>query len=289
MRVRDIIELLTLAALWGGSFLFMRVAAPEFGPIPLMGIRVAIASAFLLPLLLYAGKVGSMFRVGGPLLLVGAFNSALPFCLFAFATLSLTAGFTAVINAAVPMFTALIGVLWLREKLSLPAVLGLLVGLGGVVLLVWDKLSFSQGGVGWSVLAGMLGSLSYAVAANYTRVNLVGVGSLELAAGSQLAATLLLVLPCVLLWPQQPVSASAWMAVITMGIASTGVAYILFFRLIARLGPVRAVMVTYLVPVFGMIFGAVFLAEAITLEMGIGCIFILLGTALATGLIHPIR
>jgi drug/metabolite transporter (DMT)-like permease len=289
MSGRDIIDLLVLAALWGGSFLFMRVAAPEFGPVPLIGLRVAIASAFLLPLLCYSGRLSNMLQVGSPLLLVGLLNSALPFCLFAFATLSLAAGFTAVINASVPMFTAVIGVLWLHEKLSLVAVLGLLVGLGGVVLLVWDKLNFSTGGLGWAVLAGVLGSLSYAVAANYTKVKLVGVGSLELAAGSQLTASLLLVLPCVLLWPRQAVSASAWMAVITMGVASTGVAYILFFRLIARLGPARAVMVTYLVPVFGMIFGAVFLAEVITLEMGVGCFFILLGTALATGMIHPIR
>jgi drug/metabolite transporter (DMT)-like permease len=289
VRLGDILELLTLAALWGGSFLFMRVAAPEFGPVPLMGVRVAIASAFLLPLLLYSGKFSSMLKAGRPLLLVGVLNSALPFCLFAFATLSLTAGFTAVINAAVPMFTAVIGVLFLREKLSLFAVLGLLVGLVGVVLLVWDKLSFSAGGLGWAVLAGLLGSLSYAVAANYTKLTLAGVGSLELAAGSQLAASVLLLLPCVWLWPQQPISVPAWAAVITMGIASTGVADILFFRLIARLGPARAVMVTYLVPVFGMIFGAVFLAEAITLEMGVGCVFILLGTALATGMIHPIR
>ena len=289
MRTRDVVELLILAALWGGSFMFMRVAAPEFGPVALIGVRVTIAAAFLLPLLIYSGKTAVLRDAGGRLLLVGISNSALPFCLFAFATLSLTAGFTAVINAAVPMFTAAVGVLWLREKLSAAALLGLMVGLGGVMLLVWDKMSFITGGVGWGVLAGLLGSLSYGISANFTKRYMTGMGSLELAAGSMVAATLVLALPCMLLWPQQPVSLTAWLAVITMGVASTGIAFIIFFRLIARLGPARAVTVTYLVPVFGMIFGALFLGEAITAEMVVGCLLILLGTALATGVIHPIR
>ena len=127
----------------------MRMAAPEFGPISLIGVRVSIAAAFLLPLLLASGRTSALLQNSGPLLLVGVFNSALPFCLFAFATLSLTAGFTAVINAAVPMFTAIVGVLWLREKLARVALLGLLVGLAGVVLLVWDKMTFSADGLGW--------------------------------------------------------------------------------------------------------------------------------------------
>jgi drug/metabolite transporter (DMT)-like permease len=289
VRTQDILALLTLAALWGGSFLFMRMAAPEFGPVSLIGVRVSIAAAFLLPLLLASGKASALLQNAGPLLLVGVFNSALPFCLFAFATLSLTAGLTAVINAAVPMFTAVVGVLWLREKLAGVALLGLLVGLGGVARRGWDKMTFTTDGLGWGVLAGLLGSLSYALAANYTKVSLTGLGSLELATGSQVSASLVLAIPCIWLWPQEPVSLRAWLAVITMGIASTGVAYILFFRLIASLGPSRAVTVTYLVPVFGMMFGAIFLAEAITTDMVLGCGLILFGTALATGMIHPLR
>ncbi len=129
LRAQDVVALLVLAALWGGSFMFMRLASPEFGPVSLIGVRVAIAAAFLLPFLLRSGKFPNLFPICGPLLVVGVLNSALPFSLFAFATLSLTAGFTAVINAVVPMFTAVIGVLWLREKLSKVAVSGLLVGL----------------------------------------------------------------------------------------------------------------------------------------------------------------
>ena len=286
MKPLDIIELVTLGILWGGSFLFMRMAAPEFGAIPLIAVRVAVASLFLLPFLLRAGQLGALSRHALPLTVIGFANSALPFCLFAFATLTLSAGFTAVINAVAPLFTAVVALLWMGERLSRQAIVGLLVGLGGVVLLVWDKLDLSGDAVTLGIAAAMLASLSYGVAANYIRSSLTGVGSLEIATGSQLAATVLLAPLCIWLWPAEMPSTGAWIAVLVLGVASTGIAYILYFRLIARLGPSRAITVTFLVPLAAMVMGAAFLDEVVTEDMMIGCGLILLGTALATGLIR---
>jgi drug/metabolite transporter (DMT)-like permease len=281
----DIIELTVLGTLWGGSFLFMRMAAPEFGPVALIAMRVSIASLFLLPLLLRAGLAPQLVEHAPGLFVVGIINSAIPFCLFAFATLSLSAGFTAVINAVAPLFTAVVAFVWLGERLSRLAVFGLAVGFAGVVLLVSDKLGFNGGAAALGIAAGMLASFSYGIAANYTRVKFTGVGSLELATGSQLAASILLLPLCFWFWPSTTPSMSSWVAVLVLGVVCTGVAYILFFRLIARLGPSKAITVTFLVPLAAMIFGALFLNEQITVEMLVGCGLILLGTALATGLV----
>ena len=116
MKPLDLVELLALGVLWGGSFLFMRVAAPEFGPVALIAVRVSIAALFLLPFLVRAGRLRAVTNRAVPLGVVGVINSALPFCLFAFATLSLSAGFTAVINAVAPLFTALVALFWLRQR-----------------------------------------------------------------------------------------------------------------------------------------------------------------------------
>ncbi len=286
MRPLDFTELFALGTIWGGSFLFMRIASPEFGPIALIAVRVAVAALVLLPFLLRADNARIVLQRAPGMLLLGLVNSALPFCLFAYATLSLSAGFTAVINAVAPLFTAVVAFLWLGERLSRASVIGLLVGFGGVVLLLSPKLDWQMGAATLGIAAAMLASFSYGIAANYTKEYFAGVGSLELAAGSQLGATVLLLPLCFWFWPDTTPSTGAWMAVLTLGVVCTGAAYILFFRLIARLGPSRAITVTFLVPIAAMVFGALFLGEAITLTMVLGCGLILLGTALATGVMR---
>lgn len=290
MKPLDLIELVALGTLWGGSFLFMRVAAPEFGPVPLIGLRVAIAALFLLPVLLYSGQPSILWQRGGDIAVVGFINSAFPFTLFAYATLYLTAGYTAVINATAPLFTAIVAFFWVGERLSRIGALGLLIGLVGVIVLVWDKLAEGLGvqidNAVIAIGAGLLASFSYGIAANHTRVRLSGVGSLELATGSQVAASLMLAPLCIWFWPEQMPSTTAWLSVLSLGIPCTGIAYILFFRLLSRLGPARAVTVTYLVPIAAMIAGALVLNESITTQMIAGCGLILLGTGLATGVIR---
>lgn len=283
MKHRDRMELLLLGVLWGASFLFMRVAAPEFGAIALVEIRVSVAALFLLVVLTWRGGWRRMLPAAMPLTVVGAINSALPFTLFAYATLSITAGTAAVLNASAPLFAAVVAYFWVRDLLSRARVLGLIVGFGGVLVLLWDRISFDDTGSTWAMIAALAASLAYGIAANYIKRKLGGVEPLVTATGSQIAATLLLLPVCVIYWPSVTPSLLSWLCAIALGIACTGIAYILYFRLITHVGPAKAITVTYLVPVFGMLWGLVFLREAITVSMLIACGVILLGTALATG------
>ena len=284
MRSRDILDLLVLAALWGASFLFMRIAVPEFGPVVLAELRVAIASLFLLPLLLLRADFGELRIHWKKLATVGTVNSAIPFMLLPFSTLYLTGGFAAILNATSPLFAALIAWVWLSAKLDGSRITGLIIGFGGVVVLVWNKASFDWSGVSLAIIAAILASIFYGIGANYTKKYLHGMAPLSIATGSQLAAAIVLLPGAIALWPSGPISVQAWAAVITMGIASTGFAYIIYFRLIANVGPASAITVTYLVPGFAVFWGAIVIDEKLTTAMVIGCAIILFGTALATGL-----
>jgi drug/metabolite transporter (DMT)-like permease len=289
MKAADGAELVTLAAIWGASFLFMRMGAGEFGPVALAFVRVAGAAAFLLPLLAWRGQLGALRQHWKPILLVGLTNSAVPFVCFGLAVLAITGGLSAIFNATTPLFGALIAGLWLKDKLNASRAVGLGVGFAGVVWLAWDKASIKPGDHGVSsalaIAACLLATLLYGFSANFTKRYLQGVPSLALATGSQLSATLFLALPAMALWPARTPGAVAWIAVALLAIVCTGVAYVLYFRLIANLGPSNAIAVTYLIPAFAVLWGAVFLHEPITGAMVIGCAIILLGTSLATGLL----
>jgi drug/metabolite transporter (DMT)-like permease len=286
MRPRDLLDLLLLAALWGGSFLFVRAAVPHFGPFALIELRVGIAALVLLPLLAMRGKLGELRRNAAPIALVGLTNSALPFTLFAFASLTMTAGFAAILNATAPLFGAMVAHVWLKDRLTPVQTLGLLIGFAGVVLLVWSRTAFAGGGSGQAVAAALCATLAYGIAANYTRRALTGVGSLSIATGSQTAAAIALLPLAVWAWPAAAPPLRSWVEVMLLGVASTGVAYLLYFRLIANVGPTRAVSVTFLIPVFGMLWGALYLGEAVTLSMLLCCGVILVGTALTLGLLR---
>lgn len=288
MRGRDVLELLVLAAIWGASFLFMRVAAPELGPVPLIALRVGLAALCLLPFAAVRGGASLRGRYGA-VAVIGIVNSALPFCLLAYALLSLPAGLASILNATSPLWGALVAHLWLGERLTAARVAGLALGLAGVVVLVSGGASLRGGGGGVAVAAALAATLSYGVAASYTKRRATGIDPTAIAAGSQLAAALLLAPPAFLLWPSSPVSARAWNAALALGVLCTAVAYVLYFRLIARLGPARAIAVTFLVPPFALLWGGVFLGERLTLRTVAGAGVVLAGTALATGLVKPPR
>lgn len=289
MKPRDVTELTVLAALWGASFLFMRVATPEFGPLALVELRVAIAAVFLSPILLAGTGMAEFKADWKPIVAVGALNSAIPFCLLSYSTLYLSGGFAAIVNASSPLFAGLFAWMWLSELLSRGQVAGLAIGFVGVVVLVRDKVSLQLDDAGIAVAAAILASAFYGLAANYTRKNLAHKEPRVVAAGSQLGAAVVLLPLALLMWPEKAVSLQAWISVMLMGVASTGIAYLIYFRLIAHVGPTKAITVTFLVPVFAVIWGVLLIDEAVTREMIIGSIVILTGTALVTGLIGPGR
>lgn len=286
MKPRDLADLVLLAALWGGSFLFMRYAAPAFGALPLMWLRVAIATACLLPVLVLRGQVGALRARIGVVTVMGLFNSAIPFVLIAWATLSITAGLASILNAAVPIMTALIGAVWLRDRLGAGRVAGLVIGMAGVVLLAADKADFKPGGSGWALLAMVGATLCYGFAANFTKRHLTGVPPMVNAAGSQIVSAVALTPFALWAWPAQTPAPLAWAAAAVLGVGCTAIAYVLFFRLIERVGASRAVTVTFLVPVFGTLWGALFLGESVTVSMLLGGAVVLLGTGLSTGVIR---
>jgi drug/metabolite transporter (DMT)-like permease len=287
LKTRDQGELLALAALWGGSFLFMRLGAGEFGAFALAEVRVAGAALLLLPLLKLRGHWPALRAAWRPIAVVGLTNSALPFVCFGFAAMSITAGLASIFNAASPLFAAAIAALWLNERLSRSRIVGLGIGLAGVLWLAWrnvnQEAAFKPGGSGWAVVACLLATVFYGFSANFTKKKLTGVAPLAVAAGSQSFAALFLLTPAFYLWPATSPSAHAWAAVAALAVFCTGVAYILFFRLIANIGASGAITVTFLIPVFGVLWGALFLGETVTIAMALGCAVIVLGTALASG------
>ena len=282
-------EFILLAALWGASFLFMRLGTLEFGPLPTAGLRVAIASLALLPVMLSRGLWPQLRQHWKPVMICGLINSAIPFALFSFALLSISTGLSSILNATVPLFGALVAWLWLGDKPGASRTVGLVIGFIGVALLASGKASFKPDASGavtaWGILACLLATISYAVAASFTRRYLSGLNSLMVATGSQIGATLGLALPTLLMWPAQAPSLKAWGALLALGTLCTAVAYVLFFRLIERLGPARAITVTFTIPVFAVFYGVTLLGETVTTWMLFCGVIVLCGTALATGLV----
>lgn len=285
-------EFFLLSSLWGASFLFMRLGAAEFGPFPTAGLRVALATVFLWPILVHQGQWPALRKHWRPVLLGGLINSAIPFALYAWAVLHITTGLASILNATVPLFGAVVAWLWLGERIGRLRSLGLALGFFGVALLAWR----APGGAGgksdlalWAVAACLGATTCYALAASYARRYLMDIPPLATATGSQLGAALFLALPTALTWPEQMPGLRAWAAVGAIAVLCTGIAYILYFRLIVRVGPSRALAVTFLAPVFAVFYGVVFLSETVTLWM-LGCaLVIIVGTLLSTGLLGARR
>lgn len=164
-------------------------------------------------------------------------------------------------------------------------VVGLLLGFTGIVLLVWNDLSFSTGGMGLGVLACLAASLCYGFAACYTTRHLKGVDPIALAAGAITASAIVLMPSALYAWPSTPISAAAWASALALALLCTGLAYIIFYGLIDRVGASRSITVTFLVPLFGILWGVLFLHEQLSVRMVVATAIVLLGTLLATGFI----
>ncbi|MDO5653437.1 MAG: DMT family transporter [Brachymonas sp.] len=282
------IDFFILAAIWGSSFLFMRLASPEFGPIATAALRVGIAALVLLPVAMLREQTGIMLQHWKAILAVGFFNAGLPFVCFSFAVMHISTGMTSMLNATMPMFTALVAWVWLGMRPGVWRMLGLLIGFGGVGLLVATKspATTPSGEVGlmqWLAIgACLVATLCYGVAASLSKKYLSHVPALATSAGSNFGAALLLLVPALWTHPATMPGQTAWLAITAAGVMCTGLAYILYYRMIQTTGPAITSTVTYLVPVFALAYGYLFLKEQITLAMGLSGAVILLGTALST-------
>jgi len=267
-----------LAAIWGASFLFNRITAPVIGPVLTAELRTLIAGVALAAYFALSGYDIEWRRWGRHYLVVGIFSSALPFLLWAYAALSVSAGVLSVLNATSPMWGALCAALLLRERMSMRRVFGLGIGIAGVALVT------SPGGGTTlhypAVAAALAAAFSYGLIATYIRRWASHVPSRGMAAGTQFAAGILLV-PLIPLSPPGAMPAPLIVAsVLALGLLCGAVAYLLYFRLIADIGATRALTVTYLIPVFGVLWGALFLGETLTLTMLAGGVLVILGTVL---------
>ena len=261
MKPRDAAALLALGALWGGSFLFIRVAVPSLGPLLLMELRVGIAS---LTLVLFAAAVGRRPKLRArwrQFLLIGTLNAAIPFTLIAAAEIHLTASLSAILNSTTVMFAAVAAAVWLRDPLTARKVVGIVLGVIGVAVLVgWDPVEL-DGAVLLSVGAMLAASLSYGISAVYVKRTFVGVPPLGMAIGQLTGATAVLFPFAALSVPGESPPVAATASVLALALLSTALAYLFYFRLITNVGPTSTVTVTLLVPVFGLLFGVLFLDE----------------------------
>ncbi|BFI94946.1 MAG: DMT family transporter [Rhodanobacter sp.] len=288
MKKIDYAVLLSLGALWGGSFLFMRMGAGAFGALPLAGLRAIGAALCFLPLLASRQRRAEWRRHWWPIAVVGLTNSALPFALFTFATRSLPAGLASIIDGMTPMFAALVGWIWLGQRLDAWRSAGLLVGFAGVAWLAEGSFALSPG-AGLALLAGVAATALYGYVVHYTHRRLAEVTPLVVTVGSHMVAALLLLPTTVLCWPLHVPPLQAWLAAAGLAVLCTALAYVLFFWVLARVGAVRIMVIPYLIPAFGVLWGALLLGEPVTTRMLGGCAVILLGTALTTGLLRVRR
>lgn len=284
MNSASLIRLVALSAIWGASFIFMRMAVPVLGPVVLIEARLLLAAGLLFSVGIILQQRLRMGQHWRHYLVLGLFNSALPFLLFAFAAKTLSASLLSILNATAPIWGAVIGSTWSRAPLRGKTALGLALGVVGVGLLVgFDRVTL-QPGAGWAIAATLAAAFSYGIASNYAKsAPAASSDPYANAHGSMWAAALLLA-PAVPFFPAAAEPAlSVLGAVAALGVFCTGIAYLLYFRLVADLGAASALTVTFLIPVFGILWGHLFLGEAIGWHTLAGAAVVLLGTALVTG------
>lgn len=277
-RWRTPIELTLLGAIWGGSFLFMRVAAADFGPLPLVEVRLALGGLVLTPFLWRARAQFTALlwlRIAG----IAAINSVIPFALFAWGAERAPAGIGAITNAMTVMFTYLVALFFFGERIGARRLIGLTAGFAGVAILASGKTAGS--GVLQAALAGTAAAVCYGIGINLMRRYLTGQPPAAVAAANLLTGSVLLLPLAFYSWPARAIPAASWVSAILLGVLCTGAAFVLYYRLIGRIGGPRASTVTYLIPLFGVLWAWLILGEPLTPSMALAGALILSGVALS--------
>jgi drug/metabolite transporter (DMT)-like permease len=279
-----------LGAIWGASFLFIRIAAPGFGPLALMFLRVFVAGLVLVALAYLTQKKEKPLAIlqlranWRKYLVVGLFNSALPFTLIAFSELKMTASLAGILNSTTPLFTALIAALWSNEKLTGRKVGGVMLGVIGVAVLMGGSPLDINTGLIIAMVASLSAAASYGMGTVYASKNLTGLPAIYASISQLLGAAFLLALPAALTIPSAPPSTAAIAALLALTLLSTSFAYLLYFFLLKNVGPTRTASVTFLVPAFGSIWGVLFLQEPFNSGMFLGMAIIFTSIGLVTGI-----
>ena len=282
MTTASLARLLTLSGIWGGSFLLIRIGAPALGPVALMEARVLLAAVFLAAIAAVLRRPLAAGNHWRHYLAIGLLNSALPFLLFGYAALTLPAAMLSILNATSPLWGALIGGIWQGIPLSGRTLSGLALGVTGVGLLVgFDRVAL-QPGAGLAIAASLAAALCYATASAYARTAR-SVEPFANAHGSMWAASLLMAPALLAFPPTAPPTAGIVALVAVLGLVCSGVAYLLYFRLIEDIGAAPALTVTFLIPLFGTLFGWLFLDEPVGWHTLLGGAVVVAGTALVTG------
>jgi drug/metabolite transporter (DMT)-like permease len=284
MGKRDFGILLLLGAMWGASYLFIRITAPALGPVVLMDARVLLAGAALMFYALVARRVPSFKGQWRAFLILGTINGAIPLTLIAAAELNLPASLAAMLNATVPLFTALVAAVWLKDRLTLKKVIGLLMGMVGVGVLVGLSHLPLTGIILLSAGASLLAALCYAFGNVYASLNFKGASPLALSIGQQLATGVVLVPFALIRLPTTFPSTEVILAFLGLSLISTSIGYLLYFHLIQTVGATKTAIVTFLVPVFGLLWGVLFLQETATVGTVVGLAIILSSVFLISGI-----
>jgi len=290
MPLASFARLILLAAIWGASFLFLRIGVPVFGPGKLIVLRVGIAAIFLLGVAHFLKKRlpwrGNLRRF----FIMGALNSGLPFMLYAFAAQKLNASLLSIVNATAPIFGALVAAIWLRTPLTRTALTGLAISFAGVTLIVGTSAG-THGDGWWLAICAALGApLCYAFATSYSRRHAMDISAFDQSHGSMWAATIA-VLPLALFSPlRQAPGLHDWLSVLALAVVCTGWAFMIFFRLVDEIGPARTLTVTFLIPVSALVLGGLFLGERPGPGEFAGMALIFLGLVAVDGrLLAPLR
>ncbi len=284
MGARDLGALLLLGALWGASFLFIEVAVPALGPLLLVDLRVLLAAAALALCAVIVGRLPALRARWREFLVLGGLNAAAPFTLIATSQVNLTASLAAILNSTTPLFAAVVAAAWIGEALTVKKAVGLLLGVVGVAVLVGlDPVPLSRI-VLLSVGASLLAAFFYALGGVYAKRAFLGVSPLGMGIGQQAGAAAILLPPSIATFPGEPPAITVVLSVLGLALLSTAVAYLLYFRLITSVGPTKTLTVTFLVPVFGMLFGVLLLEEPFGPGTLVGLAIILSGVALVTGI-----
>ncbi len=284
MRPKDLLALILLGAIWGSSFLFIRVAVPSLGPFLLMEVRVGIAALALAPLALALGRLSEVRSRWRQFLVVGMFNAAVPFTLIAFAEIEITASLAAILNSTTVLFSALVAAAWTGDPLTARKISGVILGVAGVAVLVGlDPLPLN-GAVLLAVGASLTAAFFYALFGTFVKRTFSGVRPLTLAFGQQAGAAAWLLLPAAATLPGEAPPLAATLSALGLAIICTAVAYLLYFTLIANVGPTSTLTVTFLSPGFGVLFGVLLLDEPFDLGTFAGLVMILFSVALVTGI-----